>query len=92
MTDTYNAVVDAILKENIGHYFHMATISIAEQFHEYSRPSAVFRPQLSQDGDAWLAIYGDLPTGVVGCGESPAEAMADFDKKWHEKTKTAQAA
>ncbi|MFO3907170.1 hypothetical protein AAHD62_22025 [Enterobacter hormaechei] len=92
MSDTYRAVLEALRSENIGHYFHMASISIAEQFQEHSRPSAVFRPQLSQDGDAWLAIYGDLPTGVVGCGESPAEAMANFDMKWHEKTKSSQAA
>ena len=53
--------------------------------YQHARPSAVYRPALMQDGNAWLAIYGDLPTGVSGCGDSPESAMADFDKKWHEK-------
>lgn len=46
-------------------------------------PSAIYRPVLTQDGDRWLAIYGTLPTGVVGTGETPAKAMADFDVAWH---------
>jgi hypothetical protein len=36
-----------------------------------------------QDGNAWLAIYGDLPSGVVGSGDSPELAMADFDRAWY---------
>lgn len=45
-------------------------------------PHVLMRPTLVQDGNAWLAIYGDLPTGVVGTGSTPAEAMADFDAAW----------
>jgi hypothetical protein len=45
-------------------------------------PHVLMRPTLIQDGNAWLAIYGDLPTGVVGTGSTPAEAMADFDAAW----------
>ena len=52
---------------------------------EMQRPSVLFRPTLLQDGNAWLAIYGDLPTGCVGTGDSPAEAMAAFDKAWNAK-------
>jgi hypothetical protein len=54
--------------------------------YEMQRPSTVYRPDLVQDGNAWLAMYGDLPTGVVGTGSSPAEAMTAFDKAWHRKT------
>lgn len=49
---------------------------------EMQRPSVLFKPTLIQDGAAWLAILGDLPTGVVGVGETPAAAMADFDAVW----------
>ena len=52
---------------------------------EMQRPSVVFKPTISQDGNAWLAILGDLPTGVVGSGDTPAEAMLAFDKAWHAK-------
>ena len=51
--------------------------------YELQRPSTIYRPELSQDGNAWLAIYGDLPTGVVGSGSTPAEAMLAFDKAWN---------
>lgn len=50
---------------------------------EMQRPSVLYRPTLIQDGNAWLAIYGDLPTGVVGTGKTPGEAMAAFDAAWH---------
>lgn len=81
-SDIYRATYDALQVENIGHYFEMASHAIAESFYDNARPSAVYRPTLTQDGNAWLAVYGDLPTGVVGCGDTPAAAMADFDKSW----------
>ena len=50
--------------------------------HEMTRPSVLFNPRVYQDGNSWLAIYGDLPTGVVGTGSSPAEACENFDRAW----------
>jgi hypothetical protein len=60
---------------------------------EWSRPSAVYRPTLSADGDMWCALLGeDLQIGVAGFGKTPAEAMAAFDQAfWNEKTPAAQA-
>lgn len=56
-----------------------ACIAIAE----YARPSAVYRPALSIDGDQWCALYGEnIQDGVAGFGESPAAAMTAFDKAW----------
>ncbi|MDK2579412.1 hypothetical protein [Citrobacter portucalensis] len=46
----------------------------------------MYRPTLTQDGDKWLAVYGDLPTGVVGIGSSPEEAMRDFNRAWSTST------
>ncbi|MCK7176008.1 hypothetical protein L8P05_18980 [Enterobacter cloacae] len=82
MQETYQAVFDAIRNENIGHHFAMAKEDIRMIFSEYATPAAIYRPTLSQDGNAWLAIYGDLPTGVVGAGSSPEEAMRAFNKEW----------
>ncbi len=49
-------------------------------------PSVLFRPTLSIDGDQWCALYGsNLQEGVAGFGDSPEEAMADFDKSWRAK-------
>lgn len=51
---------------------------------QHARPSAVYRPRLAKDGNAWIACYGDnIQEGVVGVGGSPEEAMADFDRSWH---------
>lgn len=82
MTSITDAVTEVLRNENIGHYFAMAKEDMRIIFSEYARPSAVFRPNLTKDGNAWLAVYGDLPTGVVGTGTSPEEAMFDFDKNW----------
>jgi hypothetical protein len=51
--------------------------------HAYTRPSAVFRPALSIDGNQYCALFGaDLHSGVAGFGDTPEAAMADFDKNW----------
>ena len=47
---------------------------------EMTRPSVVYRPTLSADGDMWCALLGDnLQEGVAGFGKTPAEAMTAFD-------------
>ena len=54
-----------------------------EAAYEQMRPSVVFKPALSRDGDMWCALFGDnLQEGVAGFGESPAKAMWAFDTAW----------
>lgn len=49
----------------------------------YNRPSAIFRPTLTVDGNMYCALYGeDLMQGCAGFGETAEAAMADFDKNW----------
>ena len=55
---------------------------------ELKRPSAIYRPTLSIDGDMWCALYGgDLQSGVAGFGKSPRDAMWKFDQAWEAKLK-----
>lgn len=50
---------------------------------EMQRPAVLFRPSVYADGSKWCALYGaDIMSGVCGFGDTPAEAMADFDKNW----------
>ena len=57
---------------------HMQTIA-----EKLTAPHVVIRPHLAKDGNMWSALYGDnLQEGVCGFGETPALAMADFDKNW----------
>jgi len=70
----------------ICHSASMAQESIREAAFELMRPSAVFRPRLSIDGNKWCALFGEnLQDGVAGFGKSPADAMWDFDKSWNTK-------
>jgi hypothetical protein len=63
-----------------------AQYSWQEAAMEFRRPSAVWRPSLSIDGNQWYALYGaNLQDGVAGFGESPELAMYDFDKNWYAK-------
>lgn len=50
------------------------------------RPSVKLKPSIQKDGNQWCVLYGkNLHDGVSGFGDSPDEAMADFDKNWKEK-------
>jgi hypothetical protein len=56
-----------------------------------ARPSVLYSPTLSADGSMWCALLGDdLQIGIAGFGETPAEAMAAFDKAFlSDRTPTA---
>ena len=75
----------------ICHAAHMTQASWQEAAYEQSRPSVIFKPRLFIDGDQWCALFGaDLQDGVAGFGDSPADAMWDFDKAWTTKLKKVQ--
>lgn len=81
--------VEAVMREaNVASYVERAAITITEEAVRVAdanaAPSAVYRPALSIDGNKWCALYGDnLQDGVAGFGDSPADAMWDFDRNWH---------
>jgi hypothetical protein len=53
---------------------------------EMQRPAVLFRPEVFPDGDKWCALYGkNLQAGVAGFGDTPAEAMIDFDANWNKQ-------
>lgn len=67
----------------ICHAADMAKASWQEAAWEYQRPSVVFKPVLSKDGDMWCALFGDnLQIGVAGFGPRPCDAMWAFDNAW----------
>lgn len=75
----------------IAHAAQMAGVAVQQAAACYERPSAVFRPRLSVDGNQWCALYGDnLQDGVAGFGDSPADAMWDFDRNWSAKLTAAE--
>lgn len=81
-----NPIFDAIHHtfSSAGNAAHLAAQEAINAQEALQRPSYLFRPRLSLDGDMWCALYGDdIATGVVGFGKSPADAMAAFDSAWH---------
>src|SRR5262245_17172364 len=105
MSDSYQAIYQAA-KQQIGRVDTEAAlreafdISFQKQHlqqeiyaisHEMQRPSVLYRPTVEPDGNKWCALYGaDLMSGVCGFGDTPEEAMADFDNNWRtQKTPTA---
>jgi len=70
----------------IAHEARMAGAAIQAAAAAHERPSAIYRPAVSMDGDKWCALYGDnLQDGVAGFGDSPAQAMEAFDAAWFAK-------
>jgi len=60
--------------------------SFQQAISHYTQDHVIYKPKLSRDGSKWCALFGDnLQEGVAGFGNSPAEAMWDFDKQWHVK-------
>ncbi|WP_298128433.1 hypothetical protein [Ferrovum sp.] len=56
---------------------------ISKKMEAAARPSVVYKPVLNKTFDIngsyyWTAVYGDL----YGAGNTPANAMLDFDEKW----------
>lgn len=93
----YDAVRSRISGGNIGEAVREAAsrgldashaiVMLQQEFsiaaYEMQRPSAIYRPTVAPDGSKWCALYGqNIMEGVCGFGDTPAEAMADFDKNW----------
>ena len=90
MGETYDAVLQAFgggyLAEQLQQDCTNIQVQISEAIDRVRDalvlPSVLYRPTLMKDGDKWLAIYGDLPTGCVGSGDTPEAAMDDFNLAW----------
>ena len=100
MSDNYQAVYDAVRSRlqgcdvgvaiqrafDISGLIHQASNAIQSIEFEHVRPSVLYRPSISIDGNKWIALYGDnLQDGVAGSGDSVGEAMLSFDNAWFEK-------
>lgn len=86
MSQVLNNEYQSLVSEAISHEARMAGAAIQQAAGAHESPSAVYRPKLTIDGDQWCALYGDnLQDGVAGFGDSPMEAMWDFDLAWRTK-------
>jgi hypothetical protein len=68
---------------DISHMKMMLQQEFSIAAYEMQRPSVLYCPSIVMDGSKWSALYGeDLMHGVSGFGDTPAEAMQDFDQNW----------
>ena len=81
--DISDAVQSAIRDANLSFYADQVRQYAYTVLAQYERPCVLYRPTVVPDGSKWSALYGsNLMEGVSGFGDTPAEAMADFDKNW----------
>lgn len=88
--DIGQAVQSAMHDANLSHYAECAAHAVgfeaARVADACTTPSVLYRPALSIDGNQWCALYGvNVQDGVAGFGDSPAAAMADFNRAWTAK-------
>ena len=58
---------------------------------EWCRPSVLFRPKISRDGNMYCALLGEnLQEGVCAFGDSPDAAMHAFDVAWAQPIKESE--
>ena len=51
--------------------------------YEMQRPSVLFKPEISLDGNMYCALYGtNLMEGCAGFGETIDAATRNFDENW----------
>jgi hypothetical protein len=68
------------------HNCRMVANRAMEMISQHDRPSVIYRPKLYKDGDQWCVLYGeDIQSGVCGFGDTPSQAMFEFDTKWVSK-------
>ena len=75
-----DSVVESIknTQASIQKYYGEQALAVAE----LRRPSRIFHPSFAKMGEKFSAFYAssDFPGGIlIGLGNTPAEAMADFD-------------
>lgn len=70
--------------EYVGNAAFAIRDEVTEVRRECLRPCVLYKPTISVDGNQWCALYGlDLQTGIAGFGDTPAQAMEDFDRNWY---------
>lgn len=79
-----NRLADEIAQKfDISYAVEAVKYEFVNAAYEQQRPSTLFKPAISMDGNQWCALYGEnLQDGLAGFGDTVAKAMDDFDKNW----------
>jgi hypothetical protein len=70
-------------RERVVQEICIAASAMTDAANQHARPSAVYKPTLSRDGNQWCLLYGcDYTEGVAGFGDTPEAAAQAFDRAW----------
>lgn len=72
------SATDAAAIAHIAGRYSYAPVRGRDEAHYLIRARAQFQLAIERDGDAW--IIHDRVTGIFGAGESPSEAIRDFQR------------
>jgi len=69
------------IEDSLCGYYEAQRKSVEAQINP--RPCALLRPNLFYTSGLWFAVYGEVVENrLVGVGETPEEALAEFDKHY----------
>ncbi len=64
------------------HYEAMCNLNIEAEYKLFS----MLKPKLYKNGNKWCVLYGeDIQSGIAGFGETPNEAICDWNSAWVNK-------
>jgi len=63
---------------------HLMRVELLETEQQYKR-FAMLKPRVYMDGDKWCVGYGSMPEGVFGFGDTPHDALLDWEVQWSTK-------
>jgi len=89
--DGYAITEGIVSKFDFSHHAEIIRQEFVNVAFEQQRPAILLKPSISIDGNQWCVLYGeDLQSGVAGFGDSPYDAMLDFDKNFCKKLNTSE--
>ena len=84
--DGHQLVEEIVRGFDFSYHADMIKNEVLGVIYEYQRPSVFYRPKLFLNGNQWVALYGEnLKEGCAGFGDTPEQAMRDFDANWKKK-------
>ncbi|MDH5570592.1 MAG: hypothetical protein OEY89_02435 [Gammaproteobacteria bacterium] len=71
--------------DEMGFMRHAAEMEVIVARQEFNLV-AFLQPKIFIEGNMWCILYGEnLQSGVAGFGDSPLDAVMDFNRAWHSK-------
>jgi len=83
MTQEELLQIESSQRQHFEVLLHQEKMNAIVENEEYNLFS-MLKPKLYKDGDSWCCLYGeDLVVGISGFGETPHEAILDWNRKWN---------